>query len=48
MNISNRDCNFPSKLLFVKLHSNNFVGEALVEETVDLGSSGQLQGIDSG
>ena len=43
MNVPNSKCNFPSELFLVKLHSYDFVGEPLMEQTVDLGTSGQFQ-----
>jgi hypothetical protein len=46
MNVSDGECNLPSKLFLVKLHPHNLVRESLVEQTIDLGTSRQLQSID--
>lgn len=47
VNVADGKSNFASELLFVKLHADDLVGESLVEESVDLGTSGKLQGVDS-
>ena len=47
MNISDSKCDLLPQLLLVKLHPDYFVGESLVEEPVDLGSSTELHGVDS-
>ena len=48
MNVPDSEGDLPAELLLVKLHSHNLIGEPLVKESVDLGSSGQLQNIDGG
>ena len=45
MDVPDGKCNLPPQLLLVKLHAYNLVGEALMEEAVDLGTSRQFQGV---
>ena len=47
MNISDGKRNFTPKLFFVEFHSNNFVGKSFVKKAIDLGTSRQLQSVDS-
>ena len=47
VNISDGKCNLFPQFLLVKLHPDYFVGESLMEEPVDLGSSTELHGVDS-
>ena len=46
VNVADGECNFPAKLLFVKLHSDDLIRESLVEEPVDLGTAGELEHVD--
>ena len=48
VDISDGKRDFSPQLFLVKFHPHDLVWEPLVEESVDLGSAGQLQGVDSG
>ena len=48
MDVSNGECDFSAKLFFVELHTNDFVGEPFVEESVDLGATAQFQCVHHG
>ena len=47
VNIPDSEGDLFSQLLLVELHPDYFVGESLMEEPVDLGSSTELHGVDS-
>ena len=42
MNVSDGERDLAAQLLLVELHAHDLVGEALVEESVDLRSPGEL------
>ena len=46
VNIANSECDLPTQFFLVELHTNDFVGESFVEQSVDFGSSRQLQCVD--
>lgn len=48
VDVSDGEGDLATQLLLVELHAHDLVGEPLVEEPVDLGSAGELQGVDRG
>ena len=48
MNVSDGERDFSSKLFLVELHSDDFVGEPFVEESIDFGAAAELEGVDHG
>lgn len=46
MDIPNSKGDLPTQLLLVEFHLHNLEGESLVEQSIDLGTSRQLVGVD--